>query len=62
MQLCIRLIDSYSWPPSRCVRSKLSLAPGRTIPIVTDTTAGTVVAGVVTRRDLTAALSDSEGS
>ena len=28
----------------------------RTIPIVTDSTAGTVVAGVVTRRDLTAAL------
>src|SRR4029453_441990 len=34
----------------------------RTIPIVTDTTAGTVVVGVVTRRDLTAALRDSEGS
>lgn len=30
----------------------------RTIPIVTDTVAGTVVAGVVTRRDLTAALSE----
>jgi CBS domain-containing membrane protein len=28
----------------------------RTIPIVTDTTAGRVVVGVVTRRDLTAAL------
>lgn len=28
----------------------------RTIPIVTDTTAGHVVVGVVTRRDLTAAL------
>ena len=28
----------------------------RTIPVVTDTTAGTVVVGVVTRRDLTAAL------
>ena len=29
----------------------------RTIPIVADTVAGTVVTGVVTRRDLTAALS-----
>jgi CBS-domain-containing membrane protein len=28
----------------------------RTIPVVTDTTAGTVVVGVVTRRDLAAAL------
>ena len=28
----------------------------RTIPVVTDTVAGTVVIGVVTRRDLTAAL------
>jgi CBS domain-containing protein len=28
----------------------------RTIPVVTDTTAGTVVLGVVTRRDLNAAL------
>ena len=39
-----------------------NIAYGRTIPIVTDTTAGTVVVGVVTRRDLTAALRDSEGS
>jgi CBS-domain-containing membrane protein len=30
----------------------------RTIPIVTDTTAGTVVLGVVTRRDLRTALTD----
>jgi CBS-domain-containing membrane protein len=30
----------------------------RTIPIVTDTVAGTVVVGVVTRRDLTAALTE----
>jgi CBS domain-containing protein len=30
----------------------------RTIPIVTDTVAGTVVVGVVTRRDLTAALAE----
>jgi CBS domain-containing protein len=30
----------------------------RTIPIVEDTTAGTVLIGVVTRRDLSAALSD----
>jgi CBS-domain-containing membrane protein len=30
----------------------------RTIPIVEDTTAGTVVIGVVTRRDLSAALGD----
>jgi CBS-domain-containing membrane protein len=30
----------------------------RTIPIVADAAAGTVVAGVVTRRDLTAALSE----
>jgi CBS domain-containing membrane protein len=30
----------------------------RTIPIVEDTTAGTVVIGVVTRRDLSAALAD----
>lgn len=30
----------------------------RTIPIVTDTVAGTVVLGVVTRRDLTAALGE----
>jgi CBS domain-containing protein len=28
----------------------------RTIPVVTDTTAGTVVVGIVTRRDLAAAL------
>jgi CBS domain-containing protein len=28
----------------------------RTIPVVNDTTAGTVVVGVVTRRDLAAAL------
>ena len=30
----------------------------RTIPIVADTVAGTVVVGVVTRRDLTAALTE----
>jgi CBS domain-containing protein len=30
----------------------------RTIPIVEDTTAGTVLVGVVTRRDLSAALAD----
>jgi len=30
----------------------------RTIPIVTDTVAGTVVVGVVTRRDLTTALTE----
>jgi CBS domain-containing protein len=30
----------------------------RTIPIVTDTTAGTIVIGVVTRRDLSTALAD----
>jgi CBS-domain-containing membrane protein len=30
----------------------------RTIPIVTDTVAGTVVLGIVTRRDLTAALGE----
>jgi CBS-domain-containing membrane protein len=30
----------------------------RTIPIVDDTTAGTVVVAVVTRRDLSAALAD----
>jgi len=30
----------------------------RTIPIVTDTVGGTVVVGVVTRRDLTAALAE----
>jgi CBS domain-containing protein len=30
----------------------------RTIPIVDDTTAGTVLVGVVTRRDLSAALTD----
>jgi CBS-domain-containing membrane protein len=30
----------------------------RTIPIVDDTTAGTVLVGVVTRRDLSAALID----
>ena len=30
----------------------------RTIPIVTDGVAGTVVLGVVTRRDLTAALAE----
>src|SRR3989442_2270207 len=32
----------------------------RTIPIVTDTVAGTVVVGVVTRRDLTTALTEGE--
>jgi CBS domain-containing protein len=30
----------------------------RTIPIVEDTTAGTIVIGIVTRRDLSAALAD----